>query len=455
MSTTMANFCRFSSRLSSVHAFVSTNSRTNRRHFTKCFTFHIVSIKSRKRSRPFYDCQHKPSKHQQRHAFHINQDHQRTISRLYSSSSSIPTKSESDNSTPLSTRQKILDRFETDVLSSKGDTDNSADLIQAQRNALVDTLDWLEHVVIGYNLCPFAEAPMLREELTIQVVMGTNQTEILAQVLGESLRLRNRPGTSLVVCPDLCPNNFLAFLEVYNILVEGVLPDQELQDDLQIAPFHPLFVFGDDDDDEEDDEDQLAANNMDSIGHYTNRSPYPTFHVLREAEVEKAVDALDGNAETVWKRNVDFLEAMEDLFDAPVETDDDESASSSELLRSVFLKGKVHQTTNSKSCPFAKQTETIQSYHQQIRQLLRNFRKKDYWKTHLWNCKTAKFNYSSNWISSQNTRLLRKSWFRHHSNRLHCLPPPTWKRVGVSFGFRHWRSCPSTEKWMFRRFGAG
>ena len=96
---------------------------------------------------------------------------------------------------------------------------------------------------------------MLREELTIQVVMGTNQTEILAQVLGESLRLRNRPGTSLVVCPDLCPNNFLAFLEVYNILVEGVLPDQELQDDLQIAPFHPLFVFGDDDDDEEDDED--------------------------------------------------------------------------------------------------------------------------------------------------------------------------------------------------------
>ena len=139
MSTTMANFGRFSSRLSSVHAFVSSNSRTNRRGFTKCFTLHMDSFKSRKRSRPFYDYQHNPSKHQQRYAFHINQDHQRTISRLYSSSTSTPNKSESDSSTLLSPRQKILDRFESDIASSKGDPNHSADLIQAQRNA-----DWCD-----------------------------------------------------------------------------------------------------------------------------------------------------------------------------------------------------------------------------------------------------------------------------------------------------------------------
>ncbi len=330
-------------------------------HFHFQFQFQLLSSHSRPKLGP-------------RSVFQNNCYHNhRQQGKLYSGSSSTTTTTQPEKSAPLSPRQKLLQRFDND--NNQLSTD-SKHLQDAQRNAFIDTLDWLEHVVIGYNLCPFAEAPMLREELTIQVVMGTNQTEILSEVLGESLRLKNRPGTSLVVCPDLCPNNFLAFLEVYNILVEGVIPDQELQDDLQIAPFHPLFVFGDEEEEEDDHNDPNDPNDSDSIGHYTNRSPFPTFHVLREAEVEKAVDVLDGNAETVWKRNVDVLQAMEDLFALPNESSSNQPEP--ELLRSVFLKGKAREATRSKTCPFAKHSESIQAYHQQIRTLLREFRKKDY-----------------------------------------------------------------------------
>jgi len=120
--------------------------------------------------------------------------------------------------------------------------------IDAKRNALTHTLDWLEHVVIGYNLCPFAETPLLKSEIAVVVVLGSNTSKILATCLQECLRLQTTPGTSLVVCPDLCPHDFLGFLEIYNVLVEGILPDHDLEDDLQIAPFHPKFVFGDNED---------------------------------------------------------------------------------------------------------------------------------------------------------------------------------------------------------------
>ena len=255
-----------------------------------------------------------------------------------------------------SPRQRILHRFDhaddPSSLSSCSSVHSPSEAAAAaraaiERKAAIDTLDWLEGVVIGYNFCPFAEAPMLRDELAIKVVLGSDATTVLAVVLEESLRLAGKGpgrrttttpagaagaatgGTSLVVCPDLCPGNFLAFLEFQNILVEGILPDHGLSEIIQVVPFHPLFVFGDGDGSGGDNhETEVATNSGDSdaivdgdcsdaddpIENYTNRSPYPIFHVLREAEVEKAVDALGGNAETVWKRNVDVLRAMEELF---------------------------------------------------------------------------------------------------------------------------------------------
>mmetsp|Transcript_23670 Transcript_23670/g.65711 ORF Transcript_23670/g.65711 Transcript_23670/m.65711 type:complete len:287 (+) Transcript_23670:84-944(+) len=162
---------------------------------------------------------------------------------------------------------------------------------------LCRTLDWVQRAVIGLNLCPFAEKPFQKKQMNLEVIRGCDQVDILTQILGECLVKKKQPGTSLMICPDLFPSNFISFLEVYNMLQDGVLVDNHLDEYIQVAPFHPLFEF------------EGSAENIDN---FTNRSPYPIFHILREEEVSLAVDALQGDSERVWKRNVELLEELED-----------------------------------------------------------------------------------------------------------------------------------------------
>ncbi|ACI65320.1 predicted protein [Phaeodactylum tricornutum CCAP 1055/1] len=158
---------------------------------------------------------------------------------------------------------------------------------------------WLQRVVIGMNLCPFAERPMKEGKLKIEVVRGRDEQVIVSVVLQELLERVAEPGTTLVVCPDLHPTSFESFLEVVSMIDNGLIPDhQELVDTVQVAPFHPLFQF--------------EGSDNDAVDNWTNRSPYPMFHILREDEVSKAVDLLQGDAGKVWRRNVNLLTAMEE-----------------------------------------------------------------------------------------------------------------------------------------------
>jgi hypothetical protein len=169
------------------------------------------------------------------------------------------------------------------------------------RKILETTLDWVQNVVVGMNLCPFAEKPFKSQQMHLEVIHGQDEQEMLVRVLGECLVRQSNPGTSLLICPDLYPKNFHTFLQVYNMLNDGVLVENDLTDDVQIAPFHPLFEFD--------------GSGSDGVDNYTNRSPYPIFHVLREEEVGRAVDLLDGDASKVWRRNVELLEALGEELD--------------------------------------------------------------------------------------------------------------------------------------------
>jgi hypothetical protein len=191
-------------------------------------------------------------------------------------------------------------------MSSSSSSENPRDFIfnrapQEDHPFIDRTLTWIKGAVIGLNFCPFAERPYNSKTLFLEVVHGSDQTEILARVLAECLVRQKRPGTSLMICPDLFPTNFHAFLEVYNMLQDGILVDHELSDDLQIAPFHPNFEFD--------------GSGEEGIDNFTNRSPYPIFHILREDEVSQAVDALDGDASKIWKRNILLLEELSEEFD--------------------------------------------------------------------------------------------------------------------------------------------
>ena len=197
--------------------------------------------------------------------------------------------SEEDDSPPENKRRQAKNPREY-ILSRSPELED--------RKIIDVTLDWIQNVVIGLNFCPFAEKPFKTQQMHLEVIHGRDETEILSRVLGECLVKQSKPGTSLMICPDLYPNNFQTFLQVYNMLNDGVLVNYELTEDVQIAPFHPKFEFD--------------GSGSDGVDNYTNRSPYPIFHILREDEVGRAVDLLDGDASKVWRRNVELLESLGD-----------------------------------------------------------------------------------------------------------------------------------------------
>ena len=165
------------------------------------------------------------------------------------------------------------------------------------------TRDWFDRIVVGWNLCPFADRPNKEGKLKIEVVRGTDEQDILATVLGECIVRQELPGTTLVVAPECCPDSFEDYLSYCTTLEEDILPNHGLEQDLQIAPFHPLFEFAD----------------STGVDVWTNRSPFPIFHILREEEVSAAVDKLDGDASKVWKRNVSLLQDLEDALGSEAE----------------------------------------------------------------------------------------------------------------------------------------
>jgi hypothetical protein len=121
---------------------------------------------------------------------------------------------------------------------------------------------------------------------------------IASTVLYEMIAQTERPGTTVVIAPEYYPQDFEQYMTLVQYLEEDVVEENDdLRGVVQIAPFHPMFQF--------------EGSGPSGVDNYTNRSPYPMFHVLRENEVSKAVDKLGGDASKVWERNVRLLENME------------------------------------------------------------------------------------------------------------------------------------------------
>lgn len=156
---------------------------------------------------------------------------------------------------------------------------------------------WLEAAVIGLNLCPFAKAVWVKNQVRIAVSRARSVDGFLDDLDRELERLVQTPAeeleTTLLVHPTLFPEfeRFNDFLDV----AEAVLAEHGLEGVVQIAPFHPGFVF-----DGEPEGD---------MSHYTNRAPYPTLHLLREDSLSQAVDAF-GPTEPIYTRNIALLREL-------------------------------------------------------------------------------------------------------------------------------------------------
>jgi uncharacterized protein len=167
----------------------------------------------------------------------------------------------------------------------------------SEDDVLAATRRWLEEAVIGLNLCPFAKAVYVKNQVRIVVSHARHIDGFLDDLDRELELLKATPAeevdTTLLVHPALFPD-FLVFNDFLNV-AEEVLTEHELDGVVQIAPFHPDFVFeGEPDGD---------------MSHFTNRSPYPTLHLIREDSLGKAVDAY-GNTDEIYERNIEVLRTL-------------------------------------------------------------------------------------------------------------------------------------------------
>ena len=175
-------------------------------------------------------------------------------------------------------------------VKTNANADTNADVIAATRH-------WLTRAVIGLNLCPFAKAVHVKGQIRYFVSAATEAPALLDDLERELSALAQcdaqQTDTTLVVVPHM-----LASFDDYNDFIyfsERLLKSLQLSGVLQIASFHPHYQFAD--------------TAPDAIENYTNRSPYPIFHLLREASVARAVEAFPEAAE-IYERNQQTLREL-------------------------------------------------------------------------------------------------------------------------------------------------
>jgi hypothetical protein len=162
---------------------------------------------------------------------------------------------------------------------------------------IADTVRWLERAVIGLNLCPFAKAPHVKGQVHYVVSQAKGleglrdelieQLQALAEVTAEERE------TVLLIVPQMLRD----FLEFNDFLDEAdaVLQEHDWDGVFQVASFHPEFQFAD--------------TEPDDLGNFTNRSPYPTLHLLREDSIDRAVEAFP-EAEMIYETNIVTLKKL-------------------------------------------------------------------------------------------------------------------------------------------------
>ena len=170
---------------------------------------------------------------------------------------------------------------------------------QMARDVLViaDTRRWVQRAVIGLNLCPFAKAVEVRQQVRYVVSRALRAKPLLADLKRELLALVAAEPSEVDTTMLMVPDGFSEFLD-FNALLERadqLLIDLELDGVLQIASLHPHYQFADT---EEND-----------ITNFTNRAPYPTLHLLREDSVDRAVAAFP-NADAIFETNMQTMQRL-------------------------------------------------------------------------------------------------------------------------------------------------
>lgn len=150
---------------------------------------------------------------------------------------------------------------------------------------------WLERAVIGLNLCPFAKAVHVKKQIRYAVSSATTPEALLDDLISELELLAESSAEKIDTTLLILPNVLGDFLDYNDFLevADETLEELDLAGELQIASMHPRYQFAD--------------TQPDDMENYTNRSPYPALHLLRESSVDKAVAAFP-EADQIFEKNI-------------------------------------------------------------------------------------------------------------------------------------------------------
>jgi uncharacterized protein len=180
------------------------------------------------------------------------------------------------------------------------------------QRVIAQTKKWLETVIIAHNYCPFAKREFDKGSVRYQIIHDTEFNSLLQSVIQECVWLDQNADieTTLIILPSNL-YDFNAFLDCL-VLAEDLLIAQGYEGKYQIASFHPDYYF--------------QGSEMDDPANYTNRSPHPMFHLIREDSIEIAVEN-HPDADAIPERNVEHareqgLEKMKSLLQHCIDLDE-------------------------------------------------------------------------------------------------------------------------------------
>lgn len=154
---------------------------------------------------------------------------------------------------------------------------------------------WIDVLVVGLNLCPFAHAIQRRGLLKIEVCNEPSLEQCLHRLVDEAerLELADEDASTLLVLPY----GFEMFDDYLDLLAlaQALLDERGFEGIVQLASFHPDYQF--------------AGTAYDDVSNWTNRAPYPVLHLLKETSVTKAVES-HPDTESIPARNIRTLEKL-------------------------------------------------------------------------------------------------------------------------------------------------
>jgi uncharacterized protein len=169
--------------------------------------------------------------------------------------------------------------------------------MQTPEDILAATRAWLEKAVIGLDLCPFARSVYLRNQIRFVISEAETPEDLLEHLVSELRTLSEADpeaiDTTLLIHPRVL-EDFLDYNDFLDV-AEGTVAELGLEGEIQVASFHPQYQF--------------AGTEPDDVENYTNRSPYPILHLLREASVERAVAGFP-DASEIFKKNIETMRRL-------------------------------------------------------------------------------------------------------------------------------------------------